>query len=67
MIWYNIIHYWLRLINISGILEFYRRKRDNDKEINTELEEGNPLITNTKNENIDYPFQGNNAVPSLPP
>lgn len=67
MIWYNIIHYWLRLINISGILEFYRRKRDNDKEINTELEEGNPLINNTNNENKDYPFQGKNAVPSLPP
>lgn len=61
------MYYWLRLINISGILEFYRNKRGNDKEINSKLEEGELLITNIENENIDYPFQGKNAVPSLPP
>lgn len=62
MIWYNFIHYWLRLINISGILESYRSKRGNDNERNSELEEGKPLITNIENENIICCFKGKNAI-----
>lgn len=63
MIWYNIIHNWLRLINLSGILESYKSKRGNDNERNSELEEGKPLITDIENENMIYGFKGKNAFP----
>lgn len=62
MIWYNIIHYWLRLSNISGILASYRSKRGNDNERKSELEEGKTLITSIENENIICCFKGKNAI-----